>query len=103
MQMKSLSFISDLEKFGRKMKDNLYEVGITDLTPVHDIFPALSFCSCQRNCKSILCKCEKKNNLTCTEICSPTNHEKVLQKRNYILIYKMMISVFQNVLRILPL
>ena len=60
MQMKSLSFISDLEKFGRKMKDNLYEVGITDLTPVHDIFPALSFCSCQRNCKSILCKCEKK-------------------------------------------
>ena len=51
MQMKSLSFISDLEKFGRKMKDNLYEVGITDLTPVHDIFPALSFCSCQRNCK----------------------------------------------------
>ena len=60
MQMKALSFISDLEKFERKMKDNLYEVGITDLTPVPDIFPALSFCSSQRNCKSMLCKCEKK-------------------------------------------
>ena len=99
MQMKSLSFISDLEKFGRKMKDNLYEVGITDLTPVHDIFPALSFCSCQRNCKSILCKCEKKKQSYVYRNMLPTNHEKV----NYILIYKMMISVFQNVVRILPL
>ena len=103
MQVKSLSFISDLEKFGRKMKDNLYEVGITDLTPVHDIFPALSFCSCQRNCKSILCKCEKKKQSYVYRNMLPTNHEKVLQKRNYILIYKMMISVFQNVVRILPL
>ena len=81
MQVKSLSFISDLEKFGRKMKDNLYEVGITDLTPVHDIFPALSFCSCQRNCKSILCKCEKKKQSYVYRNMLPYESRKSLTKK----------------------
>ena len=81
MQVKSLSFISDLEKFGRKMKDNLYEVGITDLTPVHDIFPALSFCSCQRNCKSILCKCEKKKTILRAQKYAPLRITKKSYKK----------------------
>ena len=71
-------FIFDPEKFGRNMMDNLDEAGLTDLAPVPNIFAELKFCSCQRNCKSVRCKC-KKNNLTCTQIYSRTNCEKDIE------------------------
>ena len=71
---KAVQFITDPEKFGWKMKDNLYETVLTDLAPVLDIDAELSFCSGQINCRSMRCKC-KKNYLTHIEICSCMNCE----------------------------
>ena len=67
----AVPIIPNPEEFGWKMKD-IYEAVITDLSPVPDVVIELSFCKCETNCNSMRCKC-KKNDLTCTEMCSCTN------------------------------
>ena len=70
----AVPIIPNPEEFGWKLKDGVYEAVLTDLSPVPDVVAELSFCKCQTNCNSMRCKC-KKNDLTCTEMCSCTNCE----------------------------
>ena len=57
---KLVSCITDHKTFGGKMKDNLYETAVTDLSPVFDNDVELNFCSCQNNCKSVCSKYKKE-------------------------------------------
>ena len=70
----AVSFITDPEKFGWKMKDNLYKTVFTDLVPMLDIDTESTFCSGLTNWRSMRCKF-KKNNFRRIENCSCVNCE----------------------------
>ena len=50
---KAVSFITDPENLGWKMKGNVYQAFLADLAPVLDIDAELSFWSGQNNCRSM--------------------------------------------------